>query len=242
MRILPLTFFALLFSFSISLAKPKPQSHSLTFKIYTWFDENKSTKNQKPLDTLYFSRGKKMIPITLNVSEVSKTYKTSAYNHFTLYKKIPHNDKKPTYEIAVTTKISPNIKSAFIYLFHDKDGLKLLPIDTSPQKFPMGCVLFLNNTPTQVGVKTNGHSKLIKPHSSHLFHYKPNKQGTLRIHVKDYNDTTQKNSHTNLAVVTVGARPNQRVIAFFYQLDNGKHRLLLQRQVDDQSIKLPIAP
>ncbi len=240
MRLLFLIFLTLLFSFSASWANQKPKKHTIEFKIYTWFDENKSTQDQKKLDTLYFSHGKKMLPISLNVSEVSQTYKTSSFGHFTLYKKINHKDQKPTYEIAVTTKIPYDLKSAFIYLFQSKEGLKLLPIDTSLQKFPMGSVLFLNNTPTKIGVKTNAHSKMIKPHSSHLFHYKPSKQGTLRIHVKDYNNT--KKPHTNLAIVTVGTRPNQRVIAFFYQLHNGKHRLLLQREVDDQSIKLPIAP
>jgi len=224
----------------VDAAPANASTHKLKFKIYTWFDDSKSSNEQEQIDTLYFPLGKKMIPLHLNAAELTKEYITTVGERFFLYKKTIGDGDKPVYKPVANAKIPPHLKSAFIYAFTQETKIKLLVIDTSLQAFPKGTVLFLNESEKTVGVKVNKTARLIKSKKRSKHPYTPTKKGTLRIQVKDYTNRKQK-PHPNLCVMTVGAREGQRVIAFFYTLESGQHRLLLERGIDNQSIQIPPA-
>ena len=226
--------------FSVSfLASAQPETRSLKFKIYTGYDGSNGAN--KYVGELYFTQGGKMRLIELNPSSVSKERKATVKDKFTLYRKQMGDDGNYSYLPVVSTPIPKSLKHAFIYYFPSDKHKKLLAIDTSLQAFPKGRVLFLNESEKIIGVQINDRAKLIKRKKRAHIPYSPTSKGTLRIRVKDYSHRKQK-SHPNLSVMTVGALKNQRVIAFFYQLEGGQHRLLLERGVDDQSIQITPKP
>ena len=211
----------------------KTLKHNIQFKVYTWFDESKSEEHQATLETLYYPKGKKMLPLKLTASNLSDEYQITVASNIVFYKK--HTDQKGelTYNPAAKAKVAPTAKKVFIYLFPSKTQIKMLVLDTTLAHFPINHFLFANTTNNRLQVKINKQTYLVKPKSQKLLAYQLSKKETIRINVKDHQSPQKK----NLAVMTVGGREKQRVIAFFYKLKGGQHRLLLERGVDDQSIK-----
>ncbi len=226
-------FFIAMLTQSASAQSSKIHKHTIRFKIYTWFDESKSKDHQIQMETLYYPKGKKMRPLKLTASNLSDEYQMSIDTQIVFYHR--HTDQKGemTYTPVARAKAPSAAKKVFIYLFPGETQMKLLVLDTTRAHFPLNYFLFANTSKKMLQVILNKKTYLVKPKSQKLLAYQLTQKKTIRISVKDHGSPQKK----NLAVMTVGGRDSQRVIAFFYQLKGGQHRLLLERGVDDQSIK-----
>ena len=233
-------FLGLVILSSLTMVQAAPANTSKTakrtvqFKVYTWFDESKSSSHQVALGTLYYPKGKKMLPLKLAASNLSDEYQMTVNSHIVFYRRVKDQEGDVSYQPAGKAKVKPTAKDVFIYLFPEDDKMNMLVLDITRSHFPENHVLFANTTKKHLLVQLNKKNYQVKPKSQKLLAYSLPKKKTIRISVKDQQSAQKK----NLAVMTVGGRKGQRVIAFFYQLEGGQPRLLLERGVDDQSIKI----
>ena len=117
------THFVVIFLLVVSCmlhAAPAQKTHTVTFKVYTWFDEAQSSDHQVDLGTLYFPQGKKMTPLKLQASQLSAEHQTTITSHLVFYRQIKDEDGNLSYQPAGKTKVSPKAKNLFVYLFPEK--------------------------------------------------------------------------------------------------------------------------
>lgn len=209
----------------------QPVGGKVAFKVYTWALEDLEIGDQPKIEQLFYRHGEKYEAMELQAAALSPEYDASLdAGQLVFYRKVMV-DNKETYQSVVSALCPPAAERLFIYLFPSNGKLNLLPINTSLRAFPQSRVLFINSANQQVKVDINGATVLVKPRDQVPIDYKLNDSETLRIVT-----TSTTEPKRNLAVMTVGARKDQRIIAFFYSLKDGhNHRLLLERGVDNQA-------
>lgn len=209
----------------------QPVGGKVAFKVYAWALDDVEIGDQPKIEQLFYRHGEKYELMELQAAALSPEYDASLdAGKLTFYRKVVV-DQKEVYQPAVSAPCPPTADRLFIYLFPSNGKLNLLPINTSLRTFPKSRVLFINSANQQVSVDINGATALVKPRDQVPLDYKLNDSETLRIVAK-----TTTEPKRNLAVMTVGARKDQRIIAFFYPMKDGhNHRLLLERGVDSQA-------
>lgn len=206
---------------------------SLQFKVYTWYDELSSRDEQIEVPELYYKVSSERYQlIELKRSQVSLECKTVLSDSLTLYKKQLNDEGEEIYVPSVTQKIMRETKQAFVYLFPFEGKLVMMVIDTGLEAIPNSSMLFINRSQSLVEVDLNGNKVVVKSLEQKIVPYAMNAKSTLRLQVRE--DGRKR----PLSVMTVGARENQRLIGLFYPVRKGRYRVLLEREIDDQSVKV----
>ncbi|SHI39728.1 hypothetical protein SAMN02745181_0034 [Rubritalea squalenifaciens DSM 18772] len=202
------------------------------FRIYSWFNEQLKADEQEDLGDLFYLKGRDYTAMNLNPAETSPLYESTLLDgKLHLFRKVTSEDKKESYLPAASYQPSTATKDLFIYLFNTKKGLKMYPVDTSKNTFPKSSFAFVNASTQDIVATINGKARPVKAQSTVYIPYTLGERETLRIVVNP-----AKDKNKNLTVMTVGGRQDQRVIGFFFPINQGRtHRLLIERGVDSQA-------
>ncbi|MFC4992217.1 hypothetical protein [Rubritalea tangerina] len=204
---------------------------SLRFKVYTWYDELRDRADQVEVPQLYYRvSAERYVPIELSHSQVSVECKTKLTDALILFERHVNAEGEESYEPAVSAKLSKATKQAFVYLFPFEGKLAMMVVDTGEEAIPSSSMLFINRSQKPVVVELNGKKVEVGSLKKGVISYRLGEQKTLRLKV------VEQGKSRPLSVMTVGAREGQRLIGLFYPVRQGRYRVLIEREVDDQSI------
>jgi len=207
------------------VAPPSPPQ-PFSFAVYDF------TTNTPEHTSFYFKNEDSFSTIKCAPLTFSQEYQSASRNPFSIFEAKTTDTPLHFTEFASTT-IDKSIKKAIVFLYSNESQKSILVADSSSKGFPTNNLLFINFSKEPVQFLLQGESHNINSLEKELLPYTLSSKGTLKLVVQDENNK-------NLSVMSIGGRKNQRLIVIFHTLENGSPRLLIERNLDDQSI--PITP
>lgn len=215
---------------------PEPSVSPLTFKLFTWRGESLTEDEEQSPQSLYFQRqdgeGKYESLLRNDGSALSSEYKTSVASKLILFKKTSTPAGVDLFSPIASTSDVEEGKAVLQPLTFVDQKYSMLAVNTSLEVFPENVCLLINHSDQPLRIQINQVEVKVEAKAVELIPFIFSKKKTLRIVVSQADEPFKK-----LSVMTVGGRKGQRIIGFFYTF-KGRGRLLLERGVDDQSVKI----